>query len=283
MVELLDRPRGLNGKSETDSFELTPGVDATQEFIEIAHDFSNPLDIVREAISNGFDAGATNMEVIFNTKTESGEKALVITIKDNGKGMNREGLQSFFDLGNSLNRHSPEAIGEKGHGTKIYLNSKQICVESVFNGEKYKAIMDSPKIKLHRRELPIIEVLKESSEESNGTIITIVGYNNNRLGVFTHEKLKDYVKWFTKMGSIEREFNINNHKDFKLLLKGLDREEPEEIDFGHFFPKNSVSVDKLFEQYITLAPKHYCKKIIKSGNLENSPDIKYDAVFVLKG
>jgi len=38
-----------------EKFELIPGVDETQEFIEIANDFSNPLDLVREAISNAFD------------------------------------------------------------------------------------------------------------------------------------------------------------------------------------------------------------------------------------
>jgi hypothetical protein len=32
-------------------FTITPKVDETQEFIEIANDFANPLDLVREAIS----------------------------------------------------------------------------------------------------------------------------------------------------------------------------------------------------------------------------------------
>ncbi|MDO9101307.1 MAG: hypothetical protein Q8K74_08240 [Candidatus Nitrotoga sp.] len=31
-------------------FVITPKVDETQEFIEIANDFSNPLDLVREVI-----------------------------------------------------------------------------------------------------------------------------------------------------------------------------------------------------------------------------------------
>ena len=34
------------------SFTLIPEVNSTQEFIEIANDFSNPLDLVREAISH---------------------------------------------------------------------------------------------------------------------------------------------------------------------------------------------------------------------------------------
>lgn len=53
-----------------DSFIINPKVDTTQEFIEIANDFSNPLDIVREAISNSFDAGAKLIEIYFTTKKE---------------------------------------------------------------------------------------------------------------------------------------------------------------------------------------------------------------------
>jgi hypothetical protein len=48
---------------------------------------------------------------------------LLTEIEDDGKGMNEEGLTSFFDLGNSLGRNDPEKIGEKGHGTKVYFNS----------------------------------------------------------------------------------------------------------------------------------------------------------------
>lgn len=103
------------------SFQIRPKVDETQEFIEIANDFSNPLDLVREAISNSFDAAARKIEVLFSVVQESGEKILQIELKDDGEGMDREGLQSFFDLGNSLRRNDSEAIGEKGHGTKVYL------------------------------------------------------------------------------------------------------------------------------------------------------------------
>ena len=37
-------------------FVLIPKVDQAQEFIEIANDFANPLDLVREAISDAFDS-----------------------------------------------------------------------------------------------------------------------------------------------------------------------------------------------------------------------------------
>ncbi|HEY0554318.1 MAG TPA: ATP-binding protein [Thermoanaerobaculia bacterium] len=110
------------------SFTITPGVNAVQEFIEISQDFANPLDLVREAISNAFDAQATEITLHFDVEKEHGESLFVITLQDDGMGITREGLQSFFDLGNSSRRNDPNTIGEKGHGTKVYFNSRRVDV-----------------------------------------------------------------------------------------------------------------------------------------------------------
>ncbi|MSU62397.1 MAG: hypothetical protein EXS31_08375 [Pedosphaera sp.] len=101
-------------------FTITPKVDEAQEFIEIANDFANPLDLVREAISNAFDATATEIRLSFEAEMIAGEKVFVIKLTDNGTGMGRNELQSFFDLGNSTRRGDKTTIGEKGHGTKVY-------------------------------------------------------------------------------------------------------------------------------------------------------------------
>src|ERR1035438_6609370 len=97
-------------------FILIPAVDQAQEFIEIANDFANPLDLVREAISNAFDAHATEVRLAFETELISGETTFVIRLTDNGDGMGKKELQSFFDLGNSTRRGDKTTIGEKGHG-----------------------------------------------------------------------------------------------------------------------------------------------------------------------
>ena len=80
-------------------FVITPEVNSSQEFIEIAQDFSNPLDLVREGISNAFDAKAKNIKLDFSVISEYGERLLKIEIEDDGTGMNQDGLKSFFDLG----------------------------------------------------------------------------------------------------------------------------------------------------------------------------------------
>lgn len=262
---------------------ITPKVDETQEFIEIANDFSNPLDLVREAISNSFDAKANKIKLSFEVVKEYLESRLKIVIEDDGEGMSLNQLQSFFDLGNSTRRENLEAIGEKGHGTKVYLNSSLITVTTIRDGIEYVAVMEEPIKKLYNREVPKVSVEKNESVNLSGTKIEIIGYNSNRRDKFTHEQLKDYIIWFTKMGSFETFFDKMENKEKKLFLKGLNRNEFEEINFGHSFPEESLHVNKLFEQHLIAAPDHYCKRFVRKGQLKNSPEISFEAVFSVEG
>lgn len=267
------------------NYEIIPLVNQTQEFIEIANDFSNPLEIVRESISNSFDAKAKNIYISFSVVSEYGNKILKITIKDDGYGMDKLGLQSFFDLGNSLRRDDPNTIGEKGHGTKVYFNSSYIEVNTVNDKNLLTAIVNQPYNTLFDRQIPIVNV-KETSVNDNvcGTEIIIKGYNNNRREKFTHAILKDYILWFTKFGSIESVFQKDDFKDVKLFLKGLDKNELEEISFGHVFPKESKDITELFAKYVVKAPDMYCKRIIvKDGYLKSFPEVRYDAIFSIEG
>src|SRR5579862_7006226 len=161
------------------AFTITPQVDQAQEFIEIANDFSNALDLVREAISNAFDAKARKIEIEFDVIKKYGESILQITITDDGTGMDRSGLQSFFDLGNSLRRGDYTAIGEKGHGTKVYFNSSEIRVQTTQGNRTCKATMSDPYRKLFDREIPTVTVEEEETPGvASGTTIIILGYNH---------------------------------------------------------------------------------------------------------
>jgi len=265
------------------SFTITPKVDETQEFIEIANDFSNPLDLVREAISNAYDADASEIKIKFQVDSNYGESILRITIEDDGSGMNRDGLQSFFDLGNSLRRGVDNTIGEKGHGTKVFFNSGKIEVTTWRDGKEFHAVMNEPFRNLYDRKIPTVNVDEKDSEtDSSGTIVVIEGYNNNRRDKFTHEILKDYILWFTKHGSVEKAI-LPEKYDTTLYLQGLGRDDYEIIAWGHYFPEDSKDIDKLFEEHLTRAPNFYCKKFIKKGVLKNFPEIKYEAIFCVEG
>src|SRR5262245_33373161 len=131
------------------NYEIVPEVDAVREFLEIAGDFTNPLEVVREAVSNSFDAGAHNVAILFSRVKEKGRSTLVVEIQYDGKGMNKDELQSFFDLGNSKKRGDASTIGEKGHGTKVFFNCSSITVQTIQKGICLTASMDQPLARLH--------------------------------------------------------------------------------------------------------------------------------------
>lgn len=66
------------------------------EFKEIMSDFTNPLEIIREAIQNALDAGATIIIItIVNNDTPMG-KSLDIIIEDNGCGLPIDKFSNFL-------------------------------------------------------------------------------------------------------------------------------------------------------------------------------------------
>ena len=264
-------------------YELTPKVDQVQEFIEIATDFGNRLDLVREAISNSFDAEATEIWIDFSVITHNGESVLKIELRDNGTGMDEHGLQSFFDLGNSLRRNDSNKIGEKGHGTKIYFNSEKVVVETICGGIRRKAEMDQPMKKLHKRQIPKVNVSTSPEADDHGTTVTILGYNNNRRDKFTHDNIRDYIKWFTRAGSIQWIFTSIPEKPVRVYLKGLNRNEFEELQARHDFGRESQAIKDLFEEHLGRSPDYYCRRIVHQGNLRNQPEIAYQAVFSIEG
>jgi len=267
-----------------DEFIIIPSVNQGREFIEIATDFSNPIELVREAVSNAYDAEANQIQIIFDVVEVDGRETLRIRLIDNGSGMTREGLKAFFDLGNSTRRNDHGKVGEKGHGTKVFFNSSLIRVTTVAQGKKLVATLDRPLSAFRAGNIPEVRVVEDVLPEAiqSSTEIEILGYNHDQKGVFTHERLKDYILWFTKHGSIEGVFR-NPEATATLYLKGLDRDEPEEIPAGHPFPDENSDLEGLFEAYLVKAPDYYCKRIVASGTLPNNPEKHYSAVFSLEG
>ena len=171
----------------------TPKVNEAKEFMEIASDFGQPLELLREAISNAFDAKATRIRILFSTEVVKGVHVLKIVIEDNGSGMDRDDLQAFFDrLGNSR-RHVEKnlagasldvtaPIGEKGHGTKVYFNSSRITVMTSHGGKTHKAVLNEPYGSLSDGKIPEVTVEEEvaSPDSEFVTKIRIDGYNHNQ-------------------------------------------------------------------------------------------------------
>jgi hypothetical protein len=261
---------------------ITPSVCEEREFLEIAEDFSNPCEIFREAISNAFDAGATEIRILLNVIQKGYRPILRIEIADNGKGMTRDQLCAFFDLGNSTNRDRRDAIGEKGHGTTIYYKSSRIEVVTNAGGCELRAEVREPYDALATGAKPVVNVSSRPSAEQ-GTKIIVDDYNHSIRDKFTHAILKDYIYWYTKFGSVEREFGITKCTGVVLWLKGVDRADPEQCEFGHIFPPISADLNRLLDTQKAGAPDFFVKRWSDKSVLRNFPDIEYEVLFYLEG
>lgn len=214
------------------------------EFLEISSDFGYPREKKREAISNSFDAKATEIIISAVNDRSTGEDELVITISDNGEGMGEEELKFFFGLGftNRLKLDEPgrkvtDAIGEKGHGTKIYFNSRRIEVETIRDTRCISAFLDNPKKNLRKGKLPEVKYEVTPTESPFGTKVIIRGYNDKNQAGFSHEELEDYICWFTRFGSFEKEIGIKKYEDVVIRLSGLGWKDISKSSVRHAFDK----------------------------------------------
>src|SRR6266568_8760945 len=90
---------------------IKPRVNEAREFLEIAKDFKDPKEIIREALSNSWDAGATKFSIKFYLARIPGtqKNKIMVEIRDDGTGMSsrmREEagsseIEGFFNLGDS--------------------------------------------------------------------------------------------------------------------------------------------------------------------------------------
>jgi len=269
-----------------------PEVNQAHEFLEIVMDFRDPRDAVREAISNAFDAQADEISVEVAMVPYRGEDELVLTFRDNGTGMTavpseppRPSVPSFFDLGNSTSRGQQGLIGQKGHGTKTYFNSREIEVTSWSGKQKVYAVMSDARAHLAGGSLPGYDWEPSTLvDEKHGTTIVVKGYNQNRVKGFSHEELKDFILWFSKFGSLEPSLGIQRGKVPVLHLRGLGKDEPETLTFGHPFATEQFEIKALRKLDPATPTQFFVKKWHERGVVvKGFPQYTLDIVFFIEG
>jgi len=274
--------------------EFTPNVNEAQEFLEISSDFSDPKEIVREAISNSYDARATEIEIRAVIDKSRGEDELVITISDNGEGMSIKDVENFFGLGytnrlkkDELGRKISDAIGEKGHGTIIYFNSQSIEVTTIKEGKRIVANLKEPKKSLKLGKIPPVKYSERKiAKLENGTKITVRGYNDNNQRGFGHDEIKDYIFWKTRFGSFEKAVGKYKKRrvDIKLAGIGWQDAESENLIFGHPFPKVSTNLRELKKKDKVSPLDYYVAKWSFPGlQVIDFPGVTLDFVFYIEG
>jgi hypothetical protein len=284
---------------------IKPSVEAAYEFLEIMNDFTDPREIIREGISNSYDAQAKRIEIEVSKIQEIGKPEIKITIRDNGEGMigipqsdidkKIPNIKTFFALGDSTRRtydletkeKKTTGIGTKGHGTKIFYKSRLIRVETYRDNKKTIATVKDAMARFYHGEMPDIETQSTANSPSDWwkTSIEIIGYDAQE-SFFEHEALKDYIYWFTKHGSPELQFNVSVNKGKKIFLKGLGKEAPaEELEFGHVFPEECYDIKALKTKY----PQHdFTKYFVKRWcflqiPLSKHPGVNIDFIFSIEG
>jgi hypothetical protein len=275
------------------SMKFKPEVDEAREFLEISSDFGDPREIIREAISNSFDANAHTISISAFIDKSSGEDELVVTFQDDGEGIGEEELKLFFGLGKTnrqrldeLGRKCTAAIGEKGHGTKIYFNSKRIEVETIKNGMLIKAHLDNPKKSLRNRIVPDVDYEKSDTTSQSGTKIIVRGYNDNNQQGFSHQELKDYIFWSTKFGSFERELKATKNDNVALWLSGIGWKEGvgEPLKFGHPFLKENTDIRTLRTlDKVSPLDFYVARWVFQDKPVIGMPSVMLDFIFYIEG
>ncbi|HEU4411827.1 MAG TPA: ATP-binding protein [Polyangiaceae bacterium] len=232
--------------------EVNPG----KEIAEIAGDFQEPREVLREAIHNAYDAAATRFELRAYPETlPAGDRVLSLEFRDDGRGMDAAQLKHFFGLGFSKKDAAPDRapIGFKGHGTKIFYQARRILVlTQQQNGERLLAVVEGARSTIYQKAIPVIELSRNGDASAragelqlklaadHGTTIRLVDYTANSkdlIDSFARRHVDDYVRWFTVYGSFRPALEAAFESPLTLELQATDESAPRPVEFGHPWPK----------------------------------------------
>lgn len=137
--------------------------------------YSESIELIRELVNNAYDADATEVDIKITKE--------LIEVRDNGTGMDREGLKQYFNIGSpekTLKVKSPvfhrDLIGQFGIGKFASLSACE-CFEVITQRGEFAA-----KVTFDKREwekegnqwnLPL-EILPPDRERGDGTIVRLL-------------------------------------------------------------------------------------------------------------
>lgn len=265
---------------------LIPRVNEAREFLEIAKDFKDPKEIIREALSNSWDAAASEVSITFDLVRVPGtrRKQIVVEITDDGDGMSslpRDGIESseiegFFNLGDSYKPHG--SIGSKGHGTKIYYKSHGIEVETYKQGKRIIARTEvNPWLTLNDGKVPSYGFDEVDDLSGKGTKIRVDGFQAKQADFKSLDNLIEYVQWYTVLGSFGQYFG--SPRSMRLHLKPADAYSGVTVPFGFKFPNEEIDLAKGTEN----ACKIFGPETVKCGTTEAGKSVHVEIVGALLG
>ena len=140
--------------------------------------YTESIEFVREIVNNAYDADANLVEIII------GED--IIEIRDNGSGMDREGLRQYFNIGSQQKLYSPKSpvygrdrIGQFGIGKfatlsagkrfEVITKNGDFTGRVIFDKEEWGKVKDV-------WQLPL-ELLPPDFRKTDGTTVILAGLN----------------------------------------------------------------------------------------------------------
>jgi hypothetical protein len=137
--------------------------------------YSESIELIRELVNNAYDADATQVDIKMTQD--------FIQIRDNGTGMDREGLKQYFNIGSPekvLKSKSPtfhrDRIGQFGIGKFASLSACE-CFEVETQKDDFAAKVTFDKAAWERVtdqwNLPL-EILPPDKERGDGTTVTLL-------------------------------------------------------------------------------------------------------------
>jgi len=265
---------------------VRPRVNEAREFLEIAKDFKDPREIIREALSNSWDAGASRVTLKFSLLPISGtkKKKIMVDIRDDGEGMStapRAGagsseVEGFFNLGDSYKPFG--SIGSKGHGTKIYYKSYGIVLDTWKAGKHVHAETEvAPWETLQAGIVPTYRYEEKDDASGKGTRIVVDGFQAKQSEFASLDQLVQYLQWYTVLGSFGQYFNSPRRMDVE--LKPTDSQAPVTLPYGFRFPDEDIDLSNGTDSICKL----FGPKSVDCGVTDDGRHIIIDVVGALLG
>lgn len=268
---------------------IRPRVNEAREFLEIAKDFKDPKEIIREALSNSWDAGASKVTLKLDLIQIPGtySKKIVVSITDDGEGMssikrgeaNTSEIEDFFNLGDSNKPYG--SIGTKGHGTKIYYKSSGIFVDTWKNGKHIRAESEVPPWKTLMKGIVPTYRYDEDVADGKGTRIVVDGFEGKQseFKFDSLETLAQYILWYTVVGSFGQYFGSPKRMDVELKPANSPIPTPIPIPFGFKFPNENLDLSN--------GSSNYCKifgpKTIECGETKEENPVTVNVIGAILG
>jgi len=180
---------------------------------ELANNKVDALEMVREALSNAVDHGASSVW-IRSFRGAPGKTTTDILLINDGEGMNREQLSAFWGVSSSVKTDPSRAIGYKGHGSKLFFSARRLSVASRHHTAAHWELtsldnpLESSADELEIRELPADHLLATELAGvgltgKQGVAILVQDcqfHDADRF--FDRHAIESYCDWFTIVGDV---------------------------------------------------------------------------------